>query len=116
MKKVMTLTQEMLRKALILAGDIPPVTEDDVALVEKNLRVSTDLPENLRDPHTLLEKAKQREANGQKVRLPNAVDFVMQDLARAARNGGEITTDIEERMREARKRALDEDGTGGSNK
>lgn len=61
-----------------------------------------DLPRGLTDPVAVIKKIRQREADAKK-RIISFDQHTAENLARAAREGSEITPEIEKRMRRDRK-------------
>lgn len=95
--------QDALRKALILKGWLLPTTAEDVRFLEKAKLEDVTLPPHLADPEAVLAQARSlsdKPANQFFVKAPMATE-----LARAAREGGEISADIEARMKAAREEA-----------
>ncbi len=95
-------------------GLIPPMTLDEVARVETELD-GIELPFSQSDPAALLKQLDENEEDGTRSTLPfNVVDTdTVRNLARAAREGGELSTEIESRMEDDKSRhqqqATDED-------
>lgn len=91
-----------LREAMLDLGWIPPTTEQEFAEFEAHLRTSaTELPADLAeiaDP----QEAARFSADETSAIIPFPQTEVQQNLARAARGGGEITPDVVERMRRDR--------------
>lgn len=95
-----------VREALSLLGWVVPRREQDVALAEEALTARrVALPEELRDAAAVFE----REDDGGEVVLgplpSSASAYLDATLARAAREGGKISPEIEERMRRDREAA-----------
>ena len=90
-----------VRAALAAMGWVPPASEGDVAATEAQLREEpVELPARLADAAAVLEHpAPGAEATA--LRLPDAPD-IDATLARAAREGGTVTPEIEEIMRRDR--------------
>ena len=91
-------------EALRQKGWIPPETEEEVRLTEADLGgTPVPLPPELSDPANALRRA------GQPMRFkaPSGIEDqqIESDLARAAREGGTIPADVEERMRQDRQEA-----------
>ena len=102
--------------ALKSAGWAVPETEDDVRRAEAALAgEAVALPESLGDPHAVLERAPHDEADEPRVPAFPPAGEAGEDLARAARAGGEVPPQIEEIMRRDRRaaeEAFDEDEHG----
>src|ERR1700730_18915710 len=100
----------IIRAALELTGAALPTTVEGVALLEKYLRENqVSLPAHLQDANFILERIK---GDYTPTRDQNLIAFVSpyqdairDDLARAARNGGEVSAEVEEQMRQDRDRA-----------
>lgn len=92
-----------VHQALLSLGWLPPECEDDVQRADAELPAA-DLPEPLRDPATVFDdKAGQA---GRVIPFAFGSDAQIEEhLARAARNGGAIPPEIEERMRRDREEA-----------
>jgi len=87
--------------ALVAMGWSPPTGEDDVAALEAQLRGQTlELLAELTDPAAVFERAAP-DAEATVLRFPDAPD-IDATLARAAREGGTVTPEIEEIMRRDR--------------
>lgn len=85
-------------EAMKQKGWIIPLTEDDVRRTETQLE-SKDrgLPDRLADPYALLSRA--REANTQVIALEAVQQAeIEENLARAARDGRSIPSEIEQKM------------------
>jgi len=105
-----------VREALALMGWVAPQREEEVARAEEELAEHpAGLPEELRDAAAAFE----REDDGGEVILgplpSSASAYLDATLARAAREGGEITAEIEERMRRDREKAEREADDGEAN-
>jgi len=100
-----------VRAALTVMGWAPPTSEDHVADVEARLRDEpVELPARLADPAAVL-GSPEPEAKTTVLHLPDAPD-IDATLARAAREGGTVTPEIEEIMRrdrEAAEREMDDE-------
>lgn len=91
-----------LREAMLDLGWIPPTTEQEFAEFEAQLRTSAaELPSELAEIADPLEAPRFSEGA-----TPDTIPFpqteVQQNLARAARGGGQISPDVLERMRRDR--------------
>ena len=105
-----------VRATLAAMGWILPLSEAEVARAERELaEQGVMLPEGLRDVKAVFER---EEREGEVVVRPlpsSGSPYLGATLARAAREGGEITPEVEERMRrdrEAAEREADEHGKG----
>ena len=106
-----------VREALSLLGWVLPQREEDVAFAERDLAEHpVALPGELGDAAAVFER---EDDEGEVVLgpLPSSADaYLDATLARAAREGSEITAEIEERMRRdreaAEREADDERGRG----
>jgi hypothetical protein len=98
-------------KTLERLGWSIPLSEDEVARAEKEQEKNpVELPKGMEDPTRLLEKIKT--SPPVVTNSPSVPKFTEENLARAAREGGEITPDVEERMRQDRKEAEDQSRHG----
>jgi hypothetical protein len=90
-------------EALLLKGWIVPQTAEEVLRVQDEFPDDREvLPEALRDAYAVLN----RESAGPSAIAPlTAEDESVETMARAARLGGKISSEIEERMSHDRKRA-----------
>lgn len=113
---------EKIYRALKEKGWLPPETEEEVRQAEKRLKEKSDeVPESVSDPVPLLEKLDQQEEATSRQEEETVVPFpwkertkeASQELARAAREGKEIPPEVEEKMREDRKQAEEEQGGQG---
>ena len=102
-----------VREALAHMGWLAPQSEGEVAAAEPDLAVrGTPLPPALRDPSAVFGGRTAPLPAGDAPGLVRSAE-TQQALARAAREAGRITPQIEERMRRDRKAAEDEmDGDG----
>lgn len=92
-------------EAMRLLGWIIPTTEDDVERAEAMLTTEKiDLPQQLKDPYQLLESLDSDCPSFDPEPVAADVD-VEENLARAAREGGTILPEIEQRMRRDRQAA-----------
>ena len=88
-------------EALKADGRIVPQTEDDVADAEATMaEASVELPAELRDAKTVFQRPA-TDGQPKVISLPTGPD-PDQALRRAAREGGRLTDDIEDRMRQDR--------------
>jgi hypothetical protein len=102
---------ELVFKALSERGEVIPQTVSEVVGAEEHLeRHPPAIPESLRDSRQLLERIKARKSERacKVVPFPGNTPFarVEEELAWAARNGTEITPEIQQRMRQNRAKAL----------
>ena len=101
---------EMVFQALSERGEVIPQTVEEVARAEMYLEQHPpSVPESLQDPRRLLESIKARKCQRESkvVQFPDSpATKVEEELAWAARNGMEITPEIQERMRQNRTKAL----------
>jgi hypothetical protein len=97
----------ILQRALVLKQQCLPETEDEVAAFEKVLSVSpVVLPTRLQDPYDFLVPRAPPRSPGVRTNAP--ARELEEDLARAAREGGETTPEVEARMKQDRLRAESE--------
>lgn len=109
------LSPEELRRVLIIKGELIPETEDEVRLFEESVDIDhVTLPDGLSDPFAVLA----RDDADQEAKLipfpkvsPNK--DVGEQLARAARDGKPIPPEVEERMRQDREAAEEEEDEDG---
>jgi hypothetical protein len=91
-------------------GEIIPESLEDVTRAEKRLAENPpSLPERLKDARKMLAriKARNRERSSKVIKFPEMASMkIEEEMAWAARNGGEITPDIQEKMRQNRAKAL----------
>ncbi|MHC4717690.1 MAG: VOC family protein [Planctomycetota bacterium] len=103
--------EQDVHAALIANGWLTPTREDDVDAAEAELRDDpVELPADLADPAAVFERAAS-EAQPALLRFPGSPD-IDATLARAAREGGTVTPEIEEIMRrdrEAAEREMDDE-------
>jgi len=111
------LTEDQLaalaRAALVREGKLLPVTDDELAQLEEEIAENPlPLPTTLQDPDAVFARPRGRKPEFQ----PRARDIGPQRgagelLARAARDGGAISAEVEEEMRRQREKlAGAEDG------
>jgi hypothetical protein len=97
-----------VRASLRCMGWLPPLNEQDVADAERELAGRrVPLPPGLQDPQAVLRRASRAAGPVPLLILPQSgpIDAT---LARAAREGGRLTPDVEEAMRRDRKAAEEE--------
>lgn len=93
----------LVREAMLRLGWVVPVTPDEIARVEAELEgEDMELPPKLRDPYAVFDAA-ERPCPSDPVTPTN--DDVVECLARAAREGKEISPEVEQRMCRDRERA-----------
>ena len=90
-----------LHAAMRRTGFLVPVTEREVAAVEKEVS-ATPLPPALKNPRRVFEKASTPRAVTPKVVRFSPAAGVDAALARAAREGGKLTPEVERAMRRDR--------------
>jgi hypothetical protein len=92
---------ELVQRVLLKKGLSLPVTEEEVAAAEDDLaKDNVKLPSSLSEPPDFLSPPRGIRARiASQVREPT--DFE-QEMARAAREGGQITPELEEKMRRDR--------------
>lgn len=104
-------TEQDVQAALVAMGWAPPGAEQEVDTVEAELRENpVELPAELADADAVFNRPAP-EADPTVLRLPDAPD-IDATLARAAREGGTVTPEIEELMRrdrEAAEREMDDE-------
>ena len=93
-------------EAFLARGWIIPQTEADVSRAEAEMvgKTCEELPPTLRDPYSVLRQSSEMKAKIVSLQ-PGESDQTPELLARAARAGKKIPTDIEERMRQDREAA-----------
>jgi hypothetical protein len=96
--------------ALEKMGAVIPITLEAVKLAEEYLdKNPISLPAHLQDPHSVFGETTSQNGGKKDRKVVSFVspyrDAVEQDLARAARKGGEISPEIEEKMRRDREQA-----------
>lgn len=94
---------DALHKALILSGDVVPTSVEDVLFLERAAQPLIPLPDHLRDPGQVIARAQAMDAFPKKPGQTKPT--LITELARAAREGGEISAEIEARMKAAREQA-----------
>lgn len=93
--------ERLVYDALRLSGHLPPTTVEEVARLEAEVgEYPTSLPGSLGDPLALLRKRSTAS-------VPKVIPFpprtnAQENLARAARDGGEIAPDVEGTMKQDR--------------
>lgn len=87
--------EDFIEKSLKSLGYLFPSTEDEVDLFEANNKLE-EMPERYCSPSDLLSKSKSNLPNSK-----NNIDFnkSIDNLARAARNGSEMSVDIINKMK-----------------
>lgn len=101
--------ENLIYVTLVASGDIPPATIEEVGLFEENGGLGeAQPPSSLEEPLAVLQKGEERALSGLVTRLGAYSEQALEEIARAAREGGEIPEEIEERMRLARE-AVDRD-------
>lgn len=96
--------ERLVYDAMRSSGWLPPETEEDVARAEEELaREPVPLPEDLKDPSAVIQRLTRCEPRSP-LGLPSSAE-TEGNLARAAREGGEIPEEAEERMRADREAA-----------
>ena len=104
--------EKELFEALKRFGWTIPQTEREVEKAEEEIeRNLVTLPNSLRDPSKLLDKL-HNPSQPLTHRSSLTDSTTMEQLARAAREGGEITPEVEERMRHDRKAAEEKKQNG----
>jgi redox-regulated HSP33 family molecular chaperone len=100
--------EQLVHEALLRNGWVIPQTVEEVIRVQDEFpEKSEQLPNALKDPYTVLKRSTERAKSVSALSLP---DQESQDvMARAARLGGEISSEIEERMKRDRQAAEEED-------
>ena len=94
-------SEQDVHAALVAMGWVPPTAEQDIAAVEVQLRESpVKPPAELADPAAVLDRPI-RQAAPTVLHFPDAPD-IDATLARAAREGGAVTPEVEEVMRRDR--------------
>ena len=98
----------LIHMTLRMRGLLMPISIEDVAQAEAEIESNDiQLPESLRDPLSFLNSSRQKE---NVLRFPRPEEGsveqeVTESLARAAREGGDIPAEIQERMRKDRQDA-----------
>ncbi len=89
----------LLYDALRLSGELLPTTEEEIAQLEGHYDSSVSLPDSLKDARPIFRR-QLSPASPQPTTCPVTVDgAIRENLARAAREGGQISPEVEERMR-----------------
>lgn len=96
-----------LYTAMLLSGAVIPTTAEEVAFVEAYGHIGDAAPSgNSRSPLEALEYGhKRKKERVFTTFLVSTRDECREELARAAREGHDITSEVEERMNEARRHA-----------
>ena len=81
-----------------------PETEEEIAAAEEDIGVVDSLPESLRDPWGFLKPKSEWKPTHATLR-PVPSEEIEAELARAARDGGELSVEVEEKMRLDRAKA-----------
>lgn len=103
---------DQLRRAMIAKGWLIPLIPDEVEIAEKAMpNVETEaLPASLADPFSILD-GPSREPEARRPAPPSLVDeTIAKAWSRAAREGKDISEDIEAKMRADREAAERDDG------
>jgi len=97
--------EQQVYEAFLARGWIIPQTEGDVSMTEAKIEAedNVELPNQLRDPDTVLRRG--LGARSKVLALAPVFEETRDLLARAAREGRDISPDIEERMRHDREMA-----------
>lgn len=89
--------EQIMFDAMRIHGVLPP-TVDEVAALDAEIG-NVDLPFGPSDPDEILKRMDvDTEENGVILTFPSFDDASVRNLARAARQGGELTDEIEQRM------------------
>lgn len=89
--------------ALILRGDIIPSTPEEVVASESMVnKEDIQLPNQLRNPLEVLKRGRARAKNGEHIRIRNKFPDASDELACAARDGGEISEETAKLMKKSR--------------
>lgn len=101
--------EHWLFDALRLAGELPPSSFEEIALLEAELEANpVALPESLRNADAIFERVDER-TRAKVIPFPELVS-TRENLARAARARGRISKTAESRMEEDRRREEENDG------
>ena len=102
--------EDEIYQALLQKGWVLPQSEEEVRLAEAEIEEMRDeLPAELVSHFSLFNRTKRLLKNRHQL-SSTAEDDIGEHLARAARDGGEVPPEIEQRMRQDRERAEEEDG------
>jgi hypothetical protein len=102
--------EQLVREALLRNGWIIPQTVEEVIKVQDEFPdESEQLPNVLTDPYTVLNRSIERAKEVSALSLPDQES--QEVMARAARLGGEISSEVEERMKRDRQ-ATEEENEG----
>jgi len=93
--------EDSLEKSLKSLGYLFPSTEDEVEAFEKNNKIE-EVPVHFSSASTLLSKSKHTSINK---KIKTAANKSSENLARAARNGNNISEDIIKKMKSDRNHA-----------
>jgi len=97
--------ERWLYHALRLGGELLPASIEDVSKLEAEIEANpVALPESLRDASAVYEQIHTRTRPPSTIPLP-VQNNVAEGLARAAREGGEISSEVQAKMREDREAA-----------
>jgi len=95
--------EQDLHTAMRLSGWVLPETDEEVAAAEESSAETPPLPSELIDPYAVLQRAQ----SGPKLlaKVTHSTPEIEANLARAAREGGEIPPDVENLMEADREAA-----------
>lgn len=98
----------LIHNAMRAAGWVLPKTPQEIELAEKALTEQpVNLPERLVDPYAVLDRSSKAIRLGAEFPGPQSIS-AEQNLAQAAREGGEIPPDVQEQMKQDRQAAKDD--------
>lgn len=96
--------EAVVRDALVSLGWLPPTSQAEVAGAEQTTGGGASLPEALREAEAIFARGDRPAAASVRLDLPAESD-IDATLRRAARDGGTIPPEIEEKMRRDRQEA-----------
>ena len=102
---------EQVFRGLLAEGMVVPENPEELRICEASNTTPSSLPENLRDPDTVLRRIKERIAGKERQAIPFPLPQeaeLTEELERAARNGSAIPAAIDAKMAANRKIADDQ--------
>lgn len=95
--------ESIIRRAMLELKWVIPTTPEEVELAESHLNADLpQLPPELANPLDVLERTSSPSAQCSHPLVPPNDTTVQENLARAAREGGKIPADVQERMKQDR--------------
>jgi hypothetical protein len=106
--------EQLVHEALLRNGWVIPQTVEEVLKVQDDFPDENEqLPDALKDPYTVLNRSTERAKRVSALSLPDQES--QEVMGRAARLGGEISSEVEERMKRDRQ-AAEEEGEANDRK